>query len=212
MNRTGLCWTLCVFIGPTTPLVTLSCTPPSWSGIHNTLGKCVSHRVLLCRGNCSSPIARTWCLSARLGYLMALFSSEWITSGSANFCSCSKSIQRQTLACSTTSVPTSLCWKSTRAHGNQVILCIFYILCIFWFVYRPQPGWISVNLQSSTNAANKHKSSMWFQFPQYSDAFLLFQWGRPGQFPSPCDKNRLTFPELAAINQQAVVMVVGGGT
>ena len=23
------------------------------------------------------------------------------------------------------------CWKSTRAHGNQVILCIFYILCIF---------------------------------------------------------------------------------
>ena len=93
--------------------------------------KCVSHRVHLCRGNCSRPIARTWCLSARLGYLMALFNSGWITSGSANFCSCSKSIQRQTLACSTTSVPTFLCWKSIRTHGNQVIFCIFYILCIF---------------------------------------------------------------------------------
>ncbi len=38
----------------------------------------------------------------RLGSLMVLFSSGWITSGSANFSSSSKSIQRQTLACSIT--------------------------------------------------------------------------------------------------------------
>ncbi len=109
---------------------------------------------LCVRGNCSRPIARTWCLSARPGYLMALSSSGSITYGSANFCSCWKSIQRQTLACSTTSASMFQCWNSTRAHGNQVIFCIF---CIFWFVYRPQPGWISVNLQSSTKAVNKHK-------------------------------------------------------
>ena len=59
-----------------------------------------------------------------------------------------------------------------RVQGPTEIRSYFaycYILCIFWFVrvYRPQPGWISVNLQSSTNAVNKHKSSMWFQFPQY---------------------------------------------
>ncbi len=44
-------------------------------------------------GNCSRPIARTCCLSARLGYLMGRFSPGWITYGSANFCSCSKCIQ-----------------------------------------------------------------------------------------------------------------------
>jgi hypothetical protein len=68
--------------------------------------------------------------SIRLGYLMALFSSGWITYGSARFCSCSKSLQRQTLACSTTSVSMFQCWKSTRAHENQVIFCIFCIFCI----------------------------------------------------------------------------------
>ena len=81
--------------------------------------------------NCSRPIARTGCLSAHLGYLMALFSSGWITSGSANFYFCSKSIPRQTLACSTASAPMFLCWKSTRARENKVILCLFYIFFIF---------------------------------------------------------------------------------
>ena len=66
---------------------------------------------------------------ALLGSLMALFSSGWITSGSANFSSYSKSIQRQTLACSITNAPSSLYWRSIRAHGKQVILCSFYICC-----------------------------------------------------------------------------------
>ncbi len=105
LNRIGPCWTLCVFISPTTTGVILSCTPPSSSGIHSTRVTRVSHHGRLCRGNRSRPIARTWCLSARLGYLMGRFSSGWKTYGSANFCSCSKSIQRQTLACSTTSAP-----------------------------------------------------------------------------------------------------------
>ena len=143
---------------------------------------------------------------------MALFSSGWITFGSANFCSCSKSIQRQTLACSTSTVPMFQCWKSTRAIENQVIFNIFCIFCIFLFIVPPQPGSLSVNLQLSTNAVNKHKFCMWFQSPPYWDAFLLFQWVLQGQYPSPCVEKRLTFPELSAINQQTVVMVVGGGT
>jgi hypothetical protein len=133
LNRIGPCWTLCVFISPTTTAVILSCTPPSSSGIHSTKVSCVSHRGRLCRGNCSRPIARTWCLSASLGYLMALFSLGWITYGSANFCTCSKSIQRQTLACSTTSAPKFQCWKSTRAHENQVILT--YSAYFAYFAY-----------------------------------------------------------------------------
>ena len=36
-----------------------------------------------------------------------------------------------TLACSTASAPMFLCWKSTRARGNKVIFCIFYIFFIF---------------------------------------------------------------------------------
>ena len=88
---------------------------------------------------------------------MALFSSGWITFGSANFCSCSKSIQRQTQACSTSTVPMFQCWKSTRAIENQVI---FNIFCIFLFIYPPQPGSLSVNLQLSTNAVSKHKFCM----------------------------------------------------
>ena len=163
LNRIGPCWTLCVFIRPTTTRVILFCTPPFSSGIESTRVTCVSLRGPSCQGNCSRPIARTWSLSARLGYLMALFSSGWITFGSANFCSCSKSIQRQTQACSTSTVPMFQCWKSTRAIENQVIFsifCIFCIFCIFLFIYPPQPGSLSVNLQSSTNAVNKHKFCM----------------------------------------------------
>jgi hypothetical protein len=63
---------------------------------------CVFPRGHLCRGNCSGPIARTMCLSTRLGSLVALFSSRWITFGFANFSSYSKSITRRTLACSIT--------------------------------------------------------------------------------------------------------------
>ncbi len=88
---------------------------------------------------------------------MALFSSGWITFGSANFCSCSKSMQRQTQACSTSTVPMFQCWKSTRAIENQVIFNIFCIFCIFLFIFPPQPGLLIVNLQLSTNAVNKHK-------------------------------------------------------
>ena len=64
LNRARLCWTLCVFIGPTTTRVTLCCIPPSWSDIHNTRVICVSHRCHLCLRNCSRPIARIWCLCA----------------------------------------------------------------------------------------------------------------------------------------------------
>ena len=59
---------------------------------------------------------------------------------------------------------------------------------------------------------NKLKFCMWFQCPPYWVAFLLFQWVLQGQYPSPCVEKRLTFLELSAINQQTVVMVVGGGT
>jgi hypothetical protein len=102
-------------------------TPPSWWVIRNTRVKCVSLHCLLCPRNWRGRIGRTWCLSARQGYLKGLFSWGWITSGSANFCSCLKFIQGQTQACSTVSVPMFLCWKSTLALGNQVIFCI---LCI----------------------------------------------------------------------------------
>ncbi len=48
-------------------------------------------------------------------------------------------------------------YKGPRKPGH---FCTFCIFCIFRFVYRPQPGWISVILQSSTNAVNKQKSCM----------------------------------------------------
>ena len=48
-------------------------------------------------------------------------------------------------------------YNGPRKSGHIVhILHIFYFL----IVDRPQPGWISVNLQSSTSAVNKHKSCM----------------------------------------------------
>ncbi len=62
----------------------MSYTPPSSSVMQSTRVTCVSHRGHLCRGNCSRPIARTWCLSDRPGYLMAVSSSAWITYSSAN--------------------------------------------------------------------------------------------------------------------------------
>ncbi len=64
-NRTGLSWTLCVFICPTTMPVISSVAPPSWSGIQNTPVPCASHRGHLCRRNCRTPIARTWCSPTR---------------------------------------------------------------------------------------------------------------------------------------------------
>jgi hypothetical protein len=106
-------------ISPTTTWVILSCTPPSSSGIHSTRVTCVSQRGLLCRGNCSKPIARTWCLSARLGYLMALFSSGWITYGSATFCSCS--IHTKT----DTGMQYHECAYVSVLEEYKVIFCIF---------------------------------------------------------------------------------------
>ena len=48
-------------------------------------------------------------------------------------------------------------YRGPRKSGHIVhILHIFYFL----IVDRPQPGWISVNLQSSMSAVNKHKSCM----------------------------------------------------
>ena len=85
-----------------------------------------------------------------------------VINGSANFYCYSNSIQKQTLACSTFSVPIYLFWKSTRARGNQVIFCIFCIFCIF--LRKSTSAWVdqcfSVNLQSSTSPVNKHKSCM----------------------------------------------------
>ena len=92
---------------------------------------CVSTRARLCPKNWRNPIARTTCLSAHQGYPKGLFSSEWTISGSANFYCFLNSIQGQTLACSTWTVPMFLCWKSTGVRGNQVILCIFCIFFIF---------------------------------------------------------------------------------
>jgi hypothetical protein len=48
-----------------------------------------------------------WSFSAQDGI-------RWITFSSADFCSCSKSIQRQTLECSTSTAAMFQCWKSTR--------------------------------------------------------------------------------------------------
>jgi hypothetical protein len=116
-----------------TTRVILFCTPPFSLGIHSTRVTCVSHCCPLCRGNCSRPIARTWSLSARLGCLMALFSSGWITYGSANFCSCSKSIQRQTLACSTTSVPIFQCWKKQGPTKTRSYFPFAYFVYFDYF-------------------------------------------------------------------------------
>ena len=127
LNRIGPCCTLYVFISPTTTRVILSCTPPPSSGIHSTRVTCVSHRGRLCRGKLQQTNHQDMVFIHRLGYLMALFSSGWITYGSANFCSGSKSIQRQTLACSTTSVPMFQYWKSTRAHKTRSYFAYFVL-------------------------------------------------------------------------------------
>ncbi len=59
LNRIGPCWTLYVFISPTTTRVIWFCTPPFSSGIRSTRVTYVSHSGPLCRGNCSRLIART---------------------------------------------------------------------------------------------------------------------------------------------------------
>jgi hypothetical protein len=152
LNRIGPCWTLCVFISPTTTGVILSCMLPSSSGIHSTRVTCVSHRGRLCRGNCSRSIARTWCLSARLGYLMRRFSSGWITYGSANFCSCSKSIQRQTLACSTTRLArVRLCFSAGRVQGPTKIRSYFAYFA--YFAYSNL--FIDLSLAGSVSICNR---------------------------------------------------------
>ena len=71
---------------------------------------------------------------------------------------------------------------------------------------------MSVSPQSFTSAVNNHKCCMSFQFPPYWDAFHLFHWERPGQYPLTCEENQPTFQELPAINPITAAMVVGGGT
>ncbi len=90
------------------------------------------------------------------------FSSGWITSGSANFCCCSISIQRQMLACSTADEPIFLCCQSSLAHGNKAFLHIHYILHILHILndFQPQPGSTSVSPRSYTSAVNELKSCM----------------------------------------------------
>jgi hypothetical protein len=79
------------------------------------------------RGNRSRPIARTWCLSARLGYLMGRFSSGWITYGSANFCSCSTSIQRQIL--------TETGMQYHECAYVSVFFSFYFAYCAYCFAY-----------------------------------------------------------------------------
>ncbi len=106
-----------------------------------------------------------------------------------------------------------LCFSAGRVQGPSKTRSYSTYFAYFAYSYLSfHHSLLSVNLQLSTNAVNKHKFCMWFQSPPYWDAFLLFQWVLQGQYPSPCVEKRLTFPELSAINQQTVVMVVGGGT
>ena len=161
--------------------VTLLSTPPSWWVIRNTRVKCVSHHSLSCPRNWRGQIGRTWCLSSHQGYLKGLFSWGWITSGSANCCSCSKFIRGQTQACtgSTVSVPIFLCWKSTLALGSQVIFCILCILCIFWIMYHSM-GW-TVSICNDLQAP-------WASTSLVCDSSIL-HFGTPSSSPGGCNRD-----------------------
>ncbi len=120
----------------------------------------------------SSSLIKIWCLSHLLEFLMAPFSSGWITSGSSSVSCCywSKVIQRPTQWCSSTSVLLFLCWRSTKAQVRKVIFCIFCIFCIlcmlcmfcntisYNLIYfnwiSAQHGWIDVSPPSCMSAKN----------------------------------------------------------
>ncbi len=108
-----------------------------------------------------------------------------------------------------------LCFSAGRVQGPTETRSYFAYFAYFAYFNL----FIDLSLAGSVSICNRLRTPwtstrfcIWFQYPPYWDAFLLFVWVRPGQYPLPCDENQLTFPELSAINQRTVVMVVGGGT
>ena len=99
--------------------------------------------------------------------------------------------------------------KKSRSYCTYFAYFAYFAYFDFFLL---QHEWMSVSPQSFTSAVNNHKYCMSFQFPPYWDAFHLFHWERPGQFPLTCEKNQPTFLELPAINPITAAMVVGGGT
>ncbi len=189
-NRTGLSWTLCVFISPKTMQVILPFTPPSWSGIQNTvtLVSCAFPRGNLCQRNCGRPITRTWGASARPESQTVLFSWGLETSGSASFCYFSESVQRPTLGCSSTSVPTSV--PSTMRQEKQVIFWIFCMLCTAL--------WTSTSLVCHSSHLHTGTSSCCSESTSCCS--------------ETCKENQRAFLELLAKNARTVAMNVGDGT
>ncbi len=152
--------------------------------MQSTRVTCVSHRGHLCRENCSRPIARTRCLSSRPGYLMALSSSGWITYGSANFCSWQDrnwhAVPR---------VPMFRCWKSTRAHGNQVMY-VYYAYFAYFDLF------IHLSLAGSVSICNRLRT------PWTSTSFVCYysilHTGTPSSFSCGCDRDN-TFSHATRI-------------
>ncbi len=191
-NRKGLCWLLCVIISPTT------------------------------RRSCSDelhPLYRaTRCLSADQESQTALFSSGWVISGSASFCSCSKSKDRRWGGCAATALEClyfragGVQWaKKPRPDYAYFAYSVYSVYTTSLICFSPQPGQMSVNLPSSTSTVNTNKSCMSFQSPPCWDSFLLFQWAGPGQYPLRMLGEPADFPGALCNKPKTVAMDVGDG-
>ncbi len=94
------------------------------------------------------------------------------------------------------------CWRITKVTGDQVIFCIFSILCIYcifllWFyLIVVQLGWMRASPPLYTRAVNQCKSCMWIQFPPYWEGCLLFLSAIQGRYHTRCEGKQLTFQAL----------------
>ncbi len=88
------------------------------------------------------------------------------------------------------------------------ILHILHIL-----IFTSTTAWAD-QCQSAIVYERREQAQGLYMIPESSvlGRLPLVPVGTTGTIPFARDENRLTFPELPAINQRTVVMVVGGGT
>ncbi len=97
-------------------------------------------------------------------------------------------------------------YKGPRKSGH--ILHILHIL-----ICLSTSAWLD-QCQSAIVYERREQAQVLYVIPVSSvlGRLPLVPVGRQRQYSLPCVEKLLTFPELSAINQQTVVMVVGGGT
>ena len=133
----------------------------------------------------------------------------WETSGSARFCSCSKSVQWRTMGCSSMSVPMFLCWRSTMGQEKLVIFCIFCIFCIlcilhiFWWVLFLTSAWVNA-YQSSIIYERREQAQVLYVIPVSSilGRLPVVPVGEKGTIPYDMRRESSDFPGASCDKSQ----------